>query len=199
MVMEKLLTLRFKLYKAMYFIQQIAERLRGLRDALDLGLEDMAGQCGISAAQLEEYESGTVDIPVSFLHSLSSACGVEMTALMFGSEPNMNSYFITRAGRGVKVERTGAYSYQDLAAGFQHRVMAPFMVTVEPSRQEGPLALNSHEGQEFNYVVEGTLEITVAGKANVLNPGDTIMFDARKPHGMRAIGDTPVRMLAIIS
>ena len=122
-----------------------------------------------------------------------------MTALMFGSEPRMNSYYVTRAGQGIKVERTGAYSYQDLAAGFQHRVMAPFMVTVEPTEAEKPMTLNTHEGQEFNFVVEGTLEISVAGKINVLNPGDAIMFDAKKPHGLRALNGKTVKLLAIIS
>lgn len=183
----------------MDFLKQIAERIRGLRDALDLDREEMARQCGVTPGLLEEYESGSTDIPVSFLHKLSATYGVEMTALMFGSEPKMHSYYITRAGHGVKVERTGAYSYQDLAAGFQHRIMAPFMVTVEPHDDDRPLTLNTHEGQEFNYVVEGTLEITVAGKANVLHPGDTIMFDAGKPHGLRALDGKRVRMLAIIS
>lgn len=182
----------------MDFIHQIAERLRGLRDALDLTQEQMAAECGVPVELLAEYESGARDIPVSFLHHLSSSYGVELSVLMFGNEPRMNSYFITRAGHGVKVERTGAYSYQDLAAGFLHRQMNPFMVTVEPSAEEGPLTLNTHEGQEFNYVVEGTLEITVAGHTNTLYPGDTIMFDARKPHGLRAVGST-VKMLAIIS
>lgn len=183
----------------MDFIAQIAERIRGLRDALDIEREEMAAQCGISPGLLAEYEEGKADIPVSFLHKVSAQYGVELTALMFGSEPKMNSYFVTRAGQGVKVERTGAYSYQDLAAGFQHRVMAPFMVTVEPHDEEGPLTLNTHEGQEFNYVVEGTLEITVAGKTNVLHPGDSIMFDARKPHGLKALDGKRVKMLAIIS
>lgn len=183
----------------MNIIRQIAERISGLRDALDLLPAEMAEQCGVAEAQLLEYESGNTDIPVSFLHKLSSVYGVEMTALMFGSEPKMQSYYITRADHGVKVERTGAYSYQDLAAGFRHRIMAPFMVTVEPHDVEAPLALNTHEGQEFNFVVEGELEITVAGKANVLHPGDTIMFDASKPHGLRALGGKRVKMLAIIS
>lgn len=182
----------------MDFIQQIAERLRGLRDALDLELDEMARECEISSQLLSEYERGEKDIPVSFLHKISSAYGVEMAALMFGSEPRMHSYYVTRAGMGVKVERTGAYSYQDLAAGFQHRDMAPFLVTVEPADTDGPLTLNTHEGQEFNYVVEGTLEISVAGKVNTLYPGDTIMFDARKPHGLRALEGKRVKLLAII-
>ncbi len=183
----------------MDIIMQIAERIRGLREALDLETEVMARECGISEALLIEYESGKTDIPVSFLHCLSSTYGVEMAALMSGDEPRMHSYYITRAGKGVKVERTGAYSYQDLAAGFQNRVMAPFMVTVEPSDPQTPLTLNTHDGQEFNFVVEGTLEISVAGKTNVLNPGDAIMFDARKPHGLKALGGNNVKMLAIIS
>ncbi|MDE6339785.1 MAG: XRE family transcriptional regulator, partial [Muribaculaceae bacterium] len=133
----------------MDFIQQIAERIVGLRDALEIEREEMASRCGISPHLLAEYESGNVDIPVSFLHEVSAAYGVEMTALMFGSEPTMHSYYITRAGQGVKVERTGAYSYQDLAAGFQHRVMAPFMVTVEPHDDGRDQVLNTHEGQEF--------------------------------------------------
>ncbi len=183
----------------MDFIQQIAERIVGLRDALEIDQEEMASKCGITAHQLAEYESGEVDIPVSFLHEVSAAYGVEMTALMFGSEPTMHSYYITRAGQGVKVERTGAYSYQDLAAGFQHRVMAPFMVTVEPHDDGREQVLNTHEGQEFNFVVEGELELTISGKKNVLHPGDSIMFDAKKPHGLRALGGKRVKMLAIIS
>lgn len=183
----------------MDFILQIAERLRGLRDALDIEAETMAEDCGISVDLLADYEAGEKDIPVSFLHKLSSVYGVELAALMFGSEPRMSSYFITRSGQGVSVERTGAYSYQDLAAGFQHRGMAPFMVTVQPSDIEGPMTLNTHEGQEFNFVVEGTVEITVAGKTNTLYPGDSIMFDARKPHGLRAAGGKPVKMLAVIN
>ncbi|MDE6423967.1 MAG: cupin domain-containing protein, partial [Muribaculaceae bacterium] len=109
------------------------------------------------------------------------------------------SYYITRAGQGIKVERTGAYSYQDLAAGFQHRVMAPFLVTVEPHDDGRKQVLNTHEGQEFNYVLEGTIEITIAGKVNVLHEGDSIMFDAKKPHGLRALNGKSVKMLAIIS
>ncbi|MDE6793178.1 MAG: helix-turn-helix domain-containing protein, partial [Muribaculaceae bacterium] len=116
----------------MDFIQQIAERIRGLRDALDLSREEMAQQCGVPVATLDSYESGMADVPVSFLHKLSSVYGVEMTALMFGDEPKMQSYYITRSGHGTGVERTGAYSYQDLAAGFCHRTFVPLMVTVEP-------------------------------------------------------------------
>lgn len=181
-------------------LKQVARRLHGLRDALDLSLEDMAQGCGITPETLQSYESGNVDIPVSFLHQLAAAYGVELTALLFGEEPKMNSYYITRNGKGVKVERTAAYSYQDLAAGFRQRVMAPFMVTINPDANTGAhLNPNTHPGQEFNYVVEGELEISIAGKNAVLHPGDSIMFDSTLPHALRATGEKPTRVIAIIS
>lgn len=180
-------------------IKQVATRLQGLRDALELTPEEIATTCGIAPELYNLYESGGCDIPVSFLHRLAGAYGVELTALLFGEEPKMQAYYVTRAGHGVKVERTAAYSYQDVAAGFANRAMAPFIVTVEPHHPDTPLTINTHQGQEFNYVLEGQLEVTVAGHAVVLNPGDSIMFDARRPHGMRTIGGSTVRFLAIIS
>ena len=136
---------------------------------------------------------------MSFLHRIAAKYGVELTALLFGEEPKMQAYFVTRSGKGVKVERTKAYSYQDLAAGFAHRVVSPFIVTVEPTDADKPMTMNSHQGQEFNYVLQGKMEIVVGGKSTILNPGDSIMFDATLPHGMRTTGGETVKFLAVIS
>ncbi len=179
-------------------LKQVAVRLKGLRDALDLTIDELASQCEISAELYTSYENGEIDIPVSFLHRISSTYGVELTALLFGEEPKMASHFVTRAGKGVKVERTKAYSYQDIAAGFAHRTMAPFIVTVEPDPDK-PMTYNTHQGQEFNYVLEGQMEIVVGNSRIILNPGDSIMFDAHRRHGMKALGDSPVKFIAIIS
>lgn len=179
-------------------IKQVARRLRGLRDSLDLTIDEIASQCGIQADTYSAYEDGNTDIPVSFLHRLAANYGVELTALLFGEEPKMASYFVTRAGKGIKVERTKAYSYQDLAAGFVHRSITPFIVTVEPDENK-PMTFNTHQGQEFNYVLEGCMEIVIGGNSITLNTGDSIMFDAQRSHGMKAIGNTPVKFLAIIS
>ena len=178
-------------------IRQIAERLVGLRDALDLRPEDIASTCNIDLETYLGYESGEKDIPVSFLHQIAKNYGVELPALMFGYEPRMNSYFLTRKDKGVAVERTKAYKYQSLAAGFANRKADPFMVTVEPSAPEAPSTLNTHPGQEFNLVLEGSMHLRIGEKELVLNEGDSIIFDSTRPHGMKAI-DRQVKFLAII-
>ena len=86
-------------------IQQIAERLKGLRDALKLSEADCAQACGISPALYQQYESGESDIPVSFLYRFSSVYQIELTTLLTGDVPHMRGYSVTRQGTGSVVER----------------------------------------------------------------------------------------------
>lgn len=179
-------------------IRQIAERLKGLRDVLELSVEDVAATCRITPEEYLALESGTVDISVSILHRISHAFHVELTTLMFGDEPKMSAYYVTRKGKGVSVERTKAYKYQSLAAGFSNRNADPFMVTVHPKLNDEPIHQNSHAGQEYNYVVSGRLLIQINGKDIVLEEGDSIYFNSELPHGMKALDDREVKFLAII-
>jgi len=179
-------------------IKQIAERLVGLRDALEISAEEMAGSCNLTTEEYLRLETGTVDISVSILHSIAQAYGIEMTTLMFGDEPKMSSYFVTRRGKGVAVERTKAYKYQSLAAGFSKRKADPFMVTVHPKPEGEPIYLNSHVGQEYNYVISGRLLIQINGKDLILEEGDSIYFNSELPHGMKALDNRDVSFLAVI-
>ena len=166
-------------------IKQIAERLAGLRDALEITPEEMAKVCNLTPEQYMKLESGTVDISVSVLHQISQAYGVELTTLMFGDEPKMSSYFITRKGKGI-------------AAGFVGRKADPFMVTVHPAPDGTPIYLNSHPGQEYNMVLKGRMLLQINNKELILEEGDSIYFNSELPHGMKALDGEKVSFLAII-
>ena len=179
-------------------IKQISERLKGLRDVLEITPEDMAAVCRISTDEYMKLESGAVDISVSILHRIAEAYRIDLATLMFGDEPKMTAYYITRNGKGVSVERTKAYKYQALAAGFLKRKADPFMVTVHPKPEDEPVFLNSHPGQEYNYVVSGRLFLKINVKELILEEGDSIYFNSELPHGMKALDGQTVKFLAII-
>jgi transcriptional regulator with XRE-family HTH domain len=177
-------------------IRQIAQRLHGLRDALDLTTEVVASKCGVSQEDYEKYESGNYDIPMSFICDMAQTFGVETTALISGNDPHSLAFSVTRKGTGTSVERNKVYKYQSLAHGFRYAKAEPFEVTVEPS--DNPVHLNSHLGQEFNFILEGTMNLQIAGNDITLNEGDSIYFDSSKPHGMKALNGKKVTFLAII-
>ncbi len=177
-------------------IREIAQRLVGLRDFLGIETDEIAAVCHVSEEEYLGYESGVKDIPVSALQNISKKYNIELTALLFGSDPKMKTFFLTRAGQGTAMERTHAYKYQALASGFAGRKADPFIVTVEPSTKN--MHLNSHNGQEFNFVLEGRLLLSVGGHELTLNEGDSLYFDATQQHGMKALDGKPVKFLAVI-
>ncbi len=178
-------------------IRQIAERLRGLREVLEISPEEAAQTCAITVEQYLGYEGGKIDIPVSILHRMARQYNFDITALLTGEEPHMHFYSLTRKDKGVVVERRKAYNYEALAANFVNRKADPFVVIVEP-KEDQAVSFNTHPGQEFNYVLAGKLKYFIGENEMVLEPGDSIYFDSGKPHAMLALDGKAAKFLAII-
>ena len=177
-------------------LKQIGERLRGLREVLDIPAEEVAETIGIDVEKYLKIEEGESDITISKLMTIAHKYGVSAEELMFAEAAHMKSYFVVRKGQGMSVERTKAYKYQSLVGGFVNHKADVFIVTVEPKPEAHVVYKNTHPGQEFNMVLEGKMELYIGGKTIVLEEGDSIYFDSTKPHGMLAMGDKPVKFLA---
>lgn len=179
-------------------IKQIGQRLKGLREVLDIPAEEVAQLCEIPLEHYMKIEAGEADPSVYRLSRISKRYGIALDVLLFGEEPRMSTYFLTRKGQGMSVERRKDYKYQSLAAGFRGRKTDPFLVQVDPKPDGTQHNKNSHEGQEFDVVLEGVLEITIGNKTMVLNAGDSIYFDASQMHCMKAVGDKPVKFICVV-
>ncbi len=178
-------------------IRNIASRIRELREIAGISPETLALEFNIPRETYLEYESGNVDIPVGFLYKVAHRFNVDLTDLLTGESPKLHVYALTRKGAGIAVERRKRYKYQSLAYNFVHKKAEPFIVTVDPDSAEMP-GVDSHPGQEFNYVLEGTLKVTIDNHELVLEEGDSLYFDAGCKHGMQAMNNNPARFLAII-
>ena len=77
------------------------------------------------------------------------------------------------------------------------KIMQPLLVFLDPSDE--PAKLVTHHGQEFNFVLEGTVIVTIEDKEFVLEAGDSIYFNSEQLHGQRCGGDTQARFVTIIA
>ena len=180
-------------------LKQIGERLKGLRDVLDLTAQEVADTVGISLDKYEKIEAGEVDITISNLMKIAHKYGISAEELMFAEAPHMKSYFVVRKGQGMSVERTKAYKYQSLVSGFVNHKADVFIVTVEPKPEAHTIYKNTHKGQEFNLVLEGTLIVVWGDREFRLEPGDSIYFNPTIPHGQRCGSTVPARFVTIIA
>lgn len=179
-------------------IKEIAERVKELRGLCDYTVLDVAYKLGIAEDTYLAYESGEKDFPASVLCEVAKILGVDSSVLLTGEEARMRVFAVTRRDKGVSVERRKQYSYQNLAANFIHKEFEPFVVTVEPKDEAAEVTTATHEGQEFNYVIEGKLKVYIHKNEIVLDEGDSIFFDSSYPHAMRALDGKKAKFLAIV-
>jgi len=174
---------------------QIPGRIKELREIMEISAMDMAVDINVPLETYAKYESGEQDIPISVLYHIAGRLGTNVTVLMTGEDPRMESAAVCRRGRGVQVERYPGYEYSSLAYNFKGRTMEPLWVLLDSSRP--PAGQVAHSGQEFNYVVEGRMKVTVGKAEYILAEGDTIYFDATLPHSQSAV-DGSAQFITII-
>jgi len=179
-------------------IQQIASRIKELREIAGITAESFAHELNIDSSLFSSYESGNTDIPVGFLLKVAHRFNMELSSLLRGDEPKLHVYTVVRKGKGLNVDRRKQYKYESLASNFIHKKAEPFIVTVEPENVDYQHEFNVHSGQEFNYLLEGTLMILVDGHEIILNEGDSVYFDSGYPHAMKALNNQQAKFLAVI-
>lgn len=177
-------------------IEEIATRIREMRELSKVTAEEMAEHLKVPLETYNCYEEGKMEIPASKLIEIGQRLEVDMNLLLTGEEPRMRIFTVTRKGEGVEVERRRQYRYQNLAGKFLSKKAEFFIVTIEP-KKERPAAY-SHPGQEFDYVLEGSLKFSIHDHEIVLNEGDSIFFDSSYRHAMEAQHDRPAKMLVVV-
>jgi len=178
-------------------ILMIATRIRDLREMCDYAPEQVAEQSGIPIGEYQEYEAGKRDFSFSHLFNIAEALGVDISDLLTGESPKLRGYVFTKNGEGLAFERRKAYQYEHLAYNFKDKKAEPFIVTVDFDPEGKTKEPHAHEGQEFDYLLSGSMKIVLGGNELLLEPGDSVYYDSSLPHAMYALGGD-ARFVAVV-
>lgn len=183
-----------------YKIQEMAGRIKELREIQNLTVEQMAKKTDVSVDEYISCEEGKSDLNFAFIYRCAMALSVNVTDIIEGYSPNLKNYSVTRSGLGQKVAQAHGMTYYNLAYAFQNRIAEPLYVRAiyDENAQNNDIELTTHEGQELDIVIEGNLMVQVGEHKEILGPGDTIYFDSDKPHGMIAVNGKDCVFYAIV-
>lgn len=182
-------------------LQEVAERIRTMREILDITAEEMAAALGMTEEEYLTREEGSFDFSFSFLVTVGEVLGVDLIELITGESPKLTSYSVVRKGKGLPIQRRRGFQYQHLGYRFKDKECEPFLVTAPFTQEEpdGAIPLSRHPGQEFNYVLSGSLKLVFeGGHQEVLHPGDAVYYDSGHGHGMTATGGEDCTFLAVV-
>ena len=170
-------------------IQEMAARIRELREITGISTEEMARRTGMSEEEYKLCEAGKRDLSIAFLYRCTLSFGVDMGDLLEGRSPKLRSYDLTRKGEGQRIEEAHHMIGYNLAADFRNRIALPLYMEMKyrPGAEYEDIELVTHEGQECDIVISGHMKIQIGSKTEILYPGDTIYYDSSTPHGMIAV------------
>ena len=181
-------------------IKEVADRIRLLREDCDLTMQEMADATGRTVSEYAAQESGEQDLSFTFLYKCAKVLGVDVIELLTGESPHLRGYSLVRAGEGLSIKRRAGFEYLHKAPRLQNKLAEPFVVTAPylAEQQDQPIHLSYHKGMELDFVISGHLRFAYEDHIEELGPGDTLMYDSGRGHGMIAIGGEPCVFLAIV-
>lgn len=180
----------------------VGDHIRKFREQKGLSLQQMAEKTGFSAALLSQIENRMVSPPLGTLVKIANALETSVSFLVGGEEER--EFFIVRKGDRKTVSRVGlkeggrtAYTYEALGTGKAGRRMEPFIVRLKPLLDRN-VVRNSHEGEEFLYVLQGNVEVFLDRYSDVLHEGDCLYYNSTIPHHVHCADDGEAVILAVI-
>ena len=186
----------------------IGAKITELREALMLTAEQLAERCGCDLQVINDLEAGALAPSLAPLIKITRALGVRLGTLLDDDESL--GPILTRAGdyqkneaeakrlRGLETSSdAGELTFNALAEGKASRHMEPFYIVLEPS-DETAHKLSAHEGEEWLYALESSLEIEYGKELFVLQPGDSIYYDSIVPHQVRSHNGGSARFVACV-
>ena len=181
-------------------IAEVASRIKEMREVMGLSTAETAALTGIGEDLYTTYESGSVDLPFTFIYSCARAFNLELTELLEGNNARLSSYTVTRRGKGQLTSREPGIAVSNMAPLFRKKVAEPYWVTYEYDEelQHKPIHTTVHNGQEFDLVISGSLKVKIGEHCTILEEGDSIYYDSSTPHGMIATGGRDCTFCAVI-
>jgi transcriptional regulator with XRE-family HTH domain len=182
---------------------RIGTKIRNLRQRRNLTLQSVSDLSGLSKSLLSQIENENTVPPIATLIRIAKALGVTISYFFKESQPDRLISFVPRDKRyrplGLPHHRTDniGYMYQALSRPIANQHMEPFWVEFQPRRAD-EISFYQHVGEEFIYVQDGHLEFQGAGQTIVLQPGDSLYFDANILHAVRSLNNQKASAVAVI-
>ena len=181
-------------------LSEVASRIQELRRIEGISEETMARLTGVSVAEYAACEAGEHDLSFAFIYRCAQAFHVNVTDIIEGNSPKLKHYTVTRAGKGVEIQKAHGMVYYGLAGDFKNRVSEPLYVhcKYDEEAERSAIELTAHNGQELDIVISGKMKIQIGSHTEILSAGDSIYYDSSTPHGMIAVDGEDAEFYAIV-
>jgi transcriptional regulator with XRE-family HTH domain len=175
--------------------ETLGRRLSALRAEQGLSLRALAGLCRLSVTTIHQIETGRTSPTIATLQLLAGALGIPLTAF-FAQESELAPVALVRARQRSQVPVPGG-ALERLATGLPGQSLWGLVLSLEPGKDTGARPI-VHAGQELVLCLKGTCVYSVDGGEHRLSVGDSLVFDANRPHRSHNPGARTAQVLVVL-
>lgn len=173
----------------------LGEKIRTVRKEMRLTLRDVAKGTGLSVSFLSKLENNKANASLGTFKQLCNFFNKPST-YFFDEEVDVEG-LIVRKGKGHKLESPYTGYFLELLAPDINRKMEPLLTVLHPGM--GSQIQYSHEGEEFNYIVQGRLQYLLGDEEFILEEGDSIYHPSTIPHGFTNVGKEDCVYITVVT
>jgi transcriptional regulator with XRE-family HTH domain len=181
----------------------VGEKIKEIREFKKITVEELALRSNLGEDQIKQIEESKVLTSLAPIIKIARSLGVRLGTFLDDSEqlgPVVTLAGEEKKGASFSNKTQKARSHMDffaLASGKDSRHMEPFIVDIHPAVNLD-YVLSSHEGEEFIYVLSGSIEINYGKEVYVLHTGDSIYYDSIVSHNVHAFESELAKILAVV-
>lgn len=180
--------------------------IRDLRQQKGWTLRQMSEKVGIPLSTLAKVEQNKLSLTYDKLQQFTSRLGMTMAEFLAHEKAGDPADKIVTARRSLTGTKnsvnvaTPNYDYEYLCADLREKRMVPIIARIRAHSLEEFGKLVQHQGEEFIYVLEGSVEIFLQFYTSVtLKVGEGIYLDSTMGHAYVAKDCESALVLAVCS
>lgn len=174
-------------------------RLRAFRRERGWSLTRTAEAVGVTASSLSRIENGKMSPTLDLIQKIVRAMKLHPYDVLGKTTtvPRSDVVSVTRKGQEELTELPNIF-YAPLHPNMEPGGLRPILVTLFARSVKEYGGLTAHTGDEFLYVLSGTIELHLEGRdAERLNAGDSCMFSSHIPHAYVIVGGAQAKILIV--
>ena len=180
-------------------IPAVGERVKALREAMDLSLRDLAERSGVSAPMLSQVERG--ETSPTLIVATKIAAGLELSLSQLLRLDEGSNVVVVRSGSG-RSSRRGGHRVEELTPSLPGQRAELTRHLLDGGAATGGATdppIHEPGSRETIFVNQGSAVLIVDGERYELQAGDAVTFDADLPHHFENEGDEPAELLAVVA
>lgn len=176
----------------------IGERIKKKRNEKGFSLRELAGKVDLSASFLSQIEQGKASPSIENLKKIANYLEVKVSYLIEEEDETLGSFHIKKEDRKYVESIDSKTSIALLTSSKIEKNMEPIMYEIKPGGESGRGFFN-HNGEEFIYIIEGTLDIYIEDQLTTLNEGDSFYFKSSLNHRFKNNGKKLTKAIWIVT